>query len=148
MARWYSKRRKKRYTLDLQTRGCIPNYGHIMFGMSARNAVVGLERCEFDDECEYCDNPKGGSYVSMAYYGGSAEIEFLICRKCAIKNYYREYLFNQSIAAIYSNFQRWKWMQNLKDGQAICAWCDDVYTDECTCGGFQYNKRKQQCNTN
>jgi hypothetical protein len=42
-------------------------------------------RCEFDDECDFCDSPEGGSYVSMSPAGDGidAEADFYICGKCA-----------------------------------------------------------------
>jgi len=41
-------------------------------------------KCEFDDECEFCDNPENGSYAygySNDEYG--CEVDYYICGKCA-----------------------------------------------------------------
>jgi hypothetical protein len=43
-----------------------------------------LERCGFDDECEYCKNPDGGSYAKMIRVPmENAEVDFYICGRCA-----------------------------------------------------------------
>lgn len=44
-----------------------------------------FQRCEFDDECDFCPSPEGGSYVSMSPSGDGidAEANFYICGKCA-----------------------------------------------------------------
>ena len=41
-------------------------------------------RCEFDDTCYYCNDPKGGSYA--AGYSNNecgCEVDYYICGKCA-----------------------------------------------------------------
>ena len=43
-------------------------------------------RCFFDDECDICDEPEGGSYASGYVndeYG--EEVDYYICGKCAMK---------------------------------------------------------------
>lgn len=48
--------------------------------------IAGLERCEFDDECEFCTNPQGGSFTRLTHNAESnTEAEFYICGDCAWK---------------------------------------------------------------
>lgn len=44
-----------------------------------------FERCEFGDECDFCNDPQEGSYVEMApsHPGSTPEANFYICGKCA-----------------------------------------------------------------
>lgn len=50
-----------------------------------------FEKCEFDDECDFCDNPEHGSYAKIDYIPEDvAETDFYICGKCAsvkLENY-------------------------------------------------------------
>lgn len=41
-----------------------------------------LEKCEFDDECDFCTNPKGGTFVRS--HGGYEYYDdyYWICGKC------------------------------------------------------------------
>ena len=41
-------------------------------------------KCEFDDECENCDNPQKGSYA-VGYHNDECgeEVDYYICGKCA-----------------------------------------------------------------
>lgn len=41
-------------------------------------------RCEFDDTCNVCDDPQGGSYAS-GYSNNECgcEVDYYICGKCA-----------------------------------------------------------------
>lgn len=46
----------------------------------------GYERCDFDDECDLCGNPEGGSYARMIRHAESdSEADYYICGKCAMK---------------------------------------------------------------
>ncbi|WP_304138739.1 hypothetical protein, partial [Mesonia mobilis] len=49
---------------------------------------IGLTECEFDDACDECKNPKGGSFA-VGYVNDMCgeEVESYICRKCASENY-------------------------------------------------------------
>lgn len=48
--------------------------------------LIGLELCEFDDECDFCDDPKEGSYCRLIHNPEDVtETEFYICGKC-VKN--------------------------------------------------------------
>jgi hypothetical protein len=44
--------------------------------------TLGLQRCDFDDECEFCDNPQGGSWVQMFVAEGVTEAEYYVCANC------------------------------------------------------------------
>jgi hypothetical protein len=45
--------------------------------------VAGLEQCEFDDECEFCKSPQGGSFTRLSYNAEDCtEAEFYICGDC------------------------------------------------------------------
>ena len=54
--------------------------------MGTLNAILiatGLERCEFDDECDYCDSPEQGSYVRLHHIPeDGTEADFYICGAC------------------------------------------------------------------
>jgi hypothetical protein len=43
-------------------------------------------KCDFDDTCDICKNPKGGSYAS-GYVNDECgcEVDYYICGKCATK---------------------------------------------------------------
>lgn len=44
---------------------------------------LGLVECEFNDSCDYCDDPQGDkSLVSMSVGEGYSEAAFYICKKC------------------------------------------------------------------
>lgn len=46
----------------------------------------GYERCDFNDECDLCKDPKGGSYARMSRPAESSpEVDYYICGKCASK---------------------------------------------------------------
>lgn len=52
----------------------------------AGEAVAGLERCEFDDECNFCHNPQGGSFTRLIHNAEDCtEAAFYICGDCAWK---------------------------------------------------------------
>jgi hypothetical protein len=53
--------------------------------MSPQEIEKHYERCEFDDECDFCETPEGESYVSMSpgCDGVDAEANYYICGKCA-----------------------------------------------------------------
>lgn len=43
----------------------------------------GLERCEFDDECDRCTSPTGGSWAKLYNEPeGVTETEYYICGGC------------------------------------------------------------------
>jgi hypothetical protein len=44
---------------------------------------IGLTSCEFNDECNFCNDPQNGSYARMTGYN-SSEIAYFICGKCAL----------------------------------------------------------------
>jgi len=52
---------------------------------------LGLERCEFDDECDFCKSPGGGSYTRLIHNPEDCtEAEFYICGDClheAVRRY-------------------------------------------------------------
>ena len=46
-------------------------------------AIVGLEKCEFDDGCDSCESPEGGIWADMYYVPeGNPEAMDYICGKC------------------------------------------------------------------
>lgn len=54
--------------------------------MSSKKEIekFGFERCEFNDECDFCKTPKRGSYARMIRHAeSSAETDYYICGKCA-----------------------------------------------------------------
>jgi hypothetical protein len=46
----------------------------------------GLERCDFDDECDTCDDP-ADSYCAMTSGPGYTEVDYFICSNCLMKKY-------------------------------------------------------------
>ena len=41
------------------------------------------EKCEFDDECNFCESPSGGSWVQVVNMGeNGTEYDHYICDKC------------------------------------------------------------------
>lgn len=40
-----------------------------------------LEKCDFDDECDICENPENGTWVKMTC-GWETEADYYICGKC------------------------------------------------------------------
>lgn len=47
-------------------------------------SALGLERCEFDDECDFCDSPSEGSYCRLSHNAEDVtETAFYICGQCA-----------------------------------------------------------------
>ncbi len=49
--------------------------------------ALGLDRCQFDDECDYCDKPENGIYVKMYHPPEDcSEAEYYICGKCVVDN--------------------------------------------------------------
>jgi hypothetical protein len=43
-----------------------------------------LEKCNFDDECDYCKSPEDGTYASTKKIPmENEEADFYICGKCA-----------------------------------------------------------------
>lgn len=44
---------------------------------------AGLERCEFDDECDYCSAPEQGTYTRLTHNAEDCtEVEFYVCGAC------------------------------------------------------------------
>jgi hypothetical protein len=53
--------------------------------MTPENYILhaGLKRCEFDDECDKCENPSGGSWARICQIPEDvAETEYYICGSC------------------------------------------------------------------
>lgn len=49
--------------------------------------LTGLEVCEFNDECDYCDDPKGVSFASMSHCPeDNSEVNYYVCKKCIEKH--------------------------------------------------------------
>ena len=43
----------------------------------------GLVKCDFDDACDCCSNPTGGSWASLIHIPeGNTEAEYYICWEC------------------------------------------------------------------
>jgi hypothetical protein len=54
--------------------------------LRAQVAPAGLERCEFDDECDCCATPEGGSFTRLIHNPEDVtEAEFYICGSCVHK---------------------------------------------------------------
>lgn len=139
MSRWYSRSRKGRYTGDMKQYGTIPPYAKILL----KSPLSGLERCEFDDECDFCQKPRNGSYAQMSgSWEYPDEVDHYICGHCATKHHYKDRLYDSIQYPHYSNFNRWKRQANLSDAQFICEYCDCVAEGECECNGYQYHKRQ------
>lgn len=139
MARWYSKRHKAKITADFKRYGYIPPYGEIMrYAMAPHNHVSDLEKCEFDGTCDFCSQPKRGTFVSMDYGPDYTEANYYICGKCVIKRHRNEHLGRKGNYFGYSKFEQWKRRQSLSDGQFICSWCDEIANKACTCAGAEY----------
>lgn len=54
--------------------------------MEIKDAIeyLGLEECEFDDECDFCDSPKNGSFVSLSISECGTEANYYICGDCCL----------------------------------------------------------------
>lgn len=137
VARWYSKRRKSMYSADMRKYGGIPAYARYML----RSPFSGLERCDFDDECEFCSHPKGGSYALISGYY-EPEVDYYICGHCVKKKHYKFQLGDDMMYTPYSRFNQWKRKNNLKDGQFICEYCESIAEGECDCTAYQYHKNQ------
>jgi len=49
---------------------------------------VGLTKCDFDDTCDRCYSPKGGTFASgYANDMCGEEVDYYVCRKCATDGY-------------------------------------------------------------
>lgn len=47
--------------------------------------VMKIDRCEFDDVCDFCENPTAGSFVKMIHNPEDvSEADYHICGKCAV----------------------------------------------------------------
>lgn len=48
--------------------------------------IYGLEKCDFDDECDFCKNPEGGSWAALYHVPEDVtETRYYICRKCILE---------------------------------------------------------------
>lgn len=45
---------------------------------------IGLAKCEFNEECDFCSDPQYGTYSRLTGYD-SSEIAYYICGKCALE---------------------------------------------------------------
>ena len=45
---------------------------------------IGLAKCELHDECDFCNDPRQGSYARMTGYD-SSDVAYYICGKCALE---------------------------------------------------------------
>lgn len=46
---------------------------------------LGLTKCEFNDECDYCNDPEGeSSYCAISSGEGYTETDYYICEKCLL----------------------------------------------------------------
>jgi len=62
---------------------CVTLYTHPAPQQAAQEPVPGLERCEFDDECEFCSEPEGGVFTRLIHNAEDCtEAEFYICGSC------------------------------------------------------------------
>lgn len=41
-------------------------------------------KCDFDDDCDVCENPKGGTYA-VGYDEYTGEVDSYICKKCIMQ---------------------------------------------------------------
>ena len=61
--------------------------------------LQGLESCDFDDECDFCDEPKQGSYAYIIYHPEDvAETQWYMCGKC--RDTAKEMLKNSDCATL------------------------------------------------
>ena len=44
-----------------------------------------LEKCTYRNECNFCSDPRFGSYADMSY-GYEIECNYIICGKCVLKS--------------------------------------------------------------
>ena len=42
-----------------------------------------LEKCEYDDGCDFCDSPQDGSYAKIINDQCGMETLYVVCGKCA-----------------------------------------------------------------
>lgn len=131
MARWCSKKAKQKYSSDIQKLGFIPS--HYLLVRAVKYPFQDLEECDFDDECNYCNIPKKGSFASVSRGCDFAEVDYYICGKCASRLAYKSALGEQWRYSSYSNFNEYKRKANLKDGESICKCCNNIHTNECSC---------------
>lgn len=101
------KKRKRKKSLELKKLGFLIPTAKFCAEIKKRDYSIGeLERCEFDDECDYCSKPRKGSYASMCRGSDFVETNFYICGKCAIVGHYKYRLHELIEAQYWSNF-RW-----------------------------------------
>jgi len=51
--------------------------------MSPEEIEKHYTKCEFNDACDFCEDPQEGSYVSMSTTENGTEADFYVCGKCA-----------------------------------------------------------------
>lgn len=47
---------------------------------------LGLDRCDFDDECDFCNNPQNGSWVKLIRGYDYTDTGYYVCGKCISEN--------------------------------------------------------------
>lgn len=63
--------------------GCVNHDCDKCKQSTGQEPVAGLERCEFDDECNFCKSPQGGSFTRLIHNAEDCtEAEFYICGDC------------------------------------------------------------------
>ena len=69
-----------------------------------QESVANIIRCEFDDECEFCNSPEGGSFTRLIHNAEDCtEAEFYICGKClheAVRQFTSAALRRQALEAL------------------------------------------------
>lgn len=61
---------------------------HSDWDKAIANLLPHLERCEFDDECDFCKDPQLGMYCSLNHIPEDVtETEYYKCGKCALQEY-------------------------------------------------------------
>lgn len=87
------KKRKVKKSKELKCLGFLIPTAKITQGMRRnRGCLGGLDRCDFDGECDFCKKPRNGSYAAISRGCDYEEVDFYICGKCAVKTYYRNYI--------------------------------------------------------
>ncbi|MGL4458640.1 MAG: hypothetical protein ACRCUB_09660 [Plesiomonas shigelloides] len=146
MPRWYSKLRKARLSADFRKYGFIPARGRMALAQKPANISRGLELCEFDDECDTCYNPKpvGRVYAAIIYWPeDNPEADYYICHRCLVKHHHKNFIGEQIGYKLYSNFNRWKRLRNMRPDQHVCDYCDEIATGDCTCAGAEYHRQNE-----
>ena len=67
-----------------QRAGASPAPMNPVVGRTDPEHVPHLEKCEFDDECDFCSSPSMGTYAKMIRIPGeNPEVDFYVCGRCA-----------------------------------------------------------------